>query len=443
MTITLGKIALLTKEKIDMVSYSLYLFILVFAPPIVPYPHLLLTIFSFLMLATAYKRKVWIVLKRSGIYNWILASSLLAMYTVCIPLPISMFCNDIVNTTHYISIINRYGVLMVTVSVCLTYLLCKTDKDGYNYEFLLESLINAGLIEGICAALAFLFPGVKNIFIFFMKEFSESYLYSNTWYITVRSYGFASTLVDVFGLGIGLIAGISFFYGVTKKKKYIIKSIIIAIATLLNSRTGLIVYLLAIIISFLFMINGKNIKRILTVLCAIVFLSVCGLELLKIMSTNEYTAGWFSSGINSITSFFDGTKSNNGGSDAMSLLFQNKFWKWPSFPRILVGTGHSLYLAQGYSHSDVGYVNEVWVFGIFGCAILYGEIVKLCRAMTLKANKDIFKFSSVFLLVAYFFFNIKGGALGYNPGAVAMFVVVFITIYFNNKNTENKTESGV
>lgn len=63
--------------------------------------------------------------------------------------------------------------------------------------------------------------------------------------------------------------------------------------------------------------------------------------------------------------------------------------------------------------------------------------------MTLKANKDIFKFSSVFLLVAYFFFNIKGGALGYNPGAVAMFVVVFITIYFNNKNTENKTESGV
>ena len=164
MTITLGKRVLLTKEKIDKISYSLYLFVLVFAPPIVPYPHLFLTIFSFLMLVTTYKRKVWIVLKRSGIYNWVLAMGLLAMYTVCVPLPISMLCNDIVNTSHYISVINRYGVLIVAVSVCVTYLLCKTDRDGYGYEFLLESLINAGVIEGVCAALAFLFPGADTVY---------------------------------------------------------------------------------------------------------------------------------------------------------------------------------------------------------------------------------------------------------------------------------------
>ena len=255
MTITLGKRVLLTKEKIDKISYSLYLFVLVFAPPIVPYPHLFLTIFSFLMLATTYKRKVWIVLKRSGIYNWVLAMGLLAMYTVCVPLPISMLCNDIVNTSHYISVINRYGVLIVAVSVCVTYLLCKTDRDGYGYEFLLESLINAGVIEGVCAALAFLFPGVKSIFIFFMKQFSASNLYSNTWYITVRSYGFASTLVDVFGLGAALIAGICFFYGITRKKIYMAESIVIAIATILNSRTGLLVYLISIVLSLLYVLQ--------------------------------------------------------------------------------------------------------------------------------------------------------------------------------------------
>ena len=211
MTIILGKKVLLTKKKIDKISCSIYIFILVFAPPLIPYPYLFLTIFSFLMLITTYKRKVWIFLKRSGIYYWLLAMAVLAMYTVCVPMLISMFCNDIVNMSHYVSVINRYGVLIVVVSVCVTYLLCKTERDGYSYEFLLESLINAGLIEGVCAVLAFLFPGIKSIFIFFMKRFSESRLYYNTWYITVRSYGFASTLVDVFGLGIGLIAGISFF----------------------------------------------------------------------------------------------------------------------------------------------------------------------------------------------------------------------------------------
>lgn len=336
MTITLGKRVLLTKEKIDKISYSLYLFVLVFAPPIVPYPHLFLTIFSFLMLATTYKRKVWIVLKRSGIYNWVLAMGLLAMYTVCVPLPISMLCNDIVNTSHYISVINRYGVLIVAVSVCVTYLLCKTDRDGYGYEFLLESLINAGVIEGVCAALAFLFPGVKSIFIFFMKQFSASNLYSNTWYITVRSYGFASTLVDVFGLGAALIAGICFFYGITRKKIYMAESIVIAIATILNSRTGLLVYLISIVLSLLYVLQKGDIRKIISTFIAIGLLIIAGSKILDIMSTNEYTAGWFQAGIKSIQNFMSGNGTSNTSGDAMSMLFQDNFWKFPTFPRIIL-----------------------------------------------------------------------------------------------------------
>ena len=252
MKIVFGNIRLVTKYDCDKFLSSIYLFILIFAPPIVPYPYLFLTIYSLFLLVIEYQGEVFKVLKNSGIYDWIVAMTILAVYTVCIPLPISMLRNDIVNTSHYISVINRYGVLIITVSICATYLLCKTDRNGYDSEFLLESLINAGLIEGTCAALAFLFPGVKSVFIFFMKRFSASDLYSNTWYITVRSYGFASTLVDVFGLGAALIAGICFFYGITRKKKYIVESIVIAIATILNSRTGLLVYLIAIVLSILY-----------------------------------------------------------------------------------------------------------------------------------------------------------------------------------------------
>lgn len=429
MTITLGKRVLLTKEKIDKISYSLYLFVLVFAPPIVPYPHLFLTIFSFLMLATTYKRKVWIVLKKSGIYNWVLAMGLLAMYTVCVPLPISMLCNDIVNTSHYISVINRYGVLIVAVSVCVTYLLCKTDRDGYGYEFLLESLINAGVIEGVCAALAFLFPGVKSIFIFFMKQFSASNLYSNTWYITVRSYGFASTLVDVFGLGAALIAGICFFYGITRKKIYMAESIVIAIATILNSRTGLLVYLISIVLSLLYVLQKGDIRKIISTFIAIGLLIIAGSKILDIMSTNEYTAGWFQAGIKSIQNFMSGNRTSNTSGDAMSMLFQDNFWKFPTFPRIIFGTGHSLYGAEGYAHSDVGYVNEIWLFGILGCLLLYGKIIEMCGMMKKSTRIPVFDYAAVFLLISYFFFNIKGAALGYNPGAVVMFFIIFVGTY--------------
>lgn len=425
MTITLGKKILLTKEKIDKISYSLYLFVLVFAPPLIPYPHLFLTILSFLMLVTTYKRTAWTVLKKSGIYNWVLAMVLLAMYTVCIPLPISMICGDIVNLSHYISVINRYGVLVVAVSVCATYLLCTAEKKRYSYDFLIECLINAGLIESSCSILAFLSPKVKNLFIFFMGEFSESYLYSNAWYITVRAYGFASTLVDVFGLGIGIIAGVCFFYGIIGKKRYIIESLIIAVATLLNSRTGVLVYAIAVALSIAYVVFKGNPKMVLTTFAAIGLLAVGALLVLEIMKTNEYTTGWVQAGVSSITNFLRGGKSQ-GDNDAIALLFRDDYWNYPPFPRILVGTGHSLYGANGYVHSDVGYVNELWLFGVAGCMLLYGNIAEMCISLKKKTQISMFKYAAIFVMAAYFFFNIKGAALGYNPGAVAMFLIIFI-----------------
>ena len=110
----------------------------------------------------------------------------------------------------------------------------------------------------------------------------------------------------------------------------------------------------------------------------------------------------------------------------MALLFRDDYWNYPPFPRILVGTGHSLYGATGYVHSDVGYVNELWLFGVFGCTLLYGSIAEMCIRLKKKTQVSMFEYAAVFIMAAYFFFNIKGAALGYNPGAVAMFLIIFI-----------------
>ena len=60
-------------------------------------------------------------------------------------------------------------------------------------------------------------------------------------------------------------------------------------------------------------------------------LILCGMEIIKVMSTNEYTAGWFQSGINSISNFLAGNKSYDNSNDAMSALFNDDFWKLPPF----------------------------------------------------------------------------------------------------------------
>ena len=431
MKIVFGNKDLLKNESIDKLLCSLYLFILIFAPPIIPYPHILLTIISLLILIIKYKNYIWRILEESQIKTFMATIVLLIIYILYIPIPISVLYGDIVNASHYISLMNRYGVFITTVSICTIYILCKTEK--YNYEFILKCLINAGLIEGFCSILAFFSPTIKELFIFFMQRFSESYLYSNTWYITVRSYGFASTLVDLFGVGIGIIAGISFIYGVIKEKKYIIKSVFISAAALLNSRTGLIIYFIAIILTIFLAIVSKEIKNILKILISSLFLIFCGMEVFELMSSNEDTYKWFQSGFESIFDFFSKNNNYNSANDPMSLLFQNKFWVLPDFPRILIGTGHTLYLASGYAHSDVGYINEIWLFGVFGCIVLYGVFIKTCLNIIKRTNDRLVKYITYFLFIAFFFFNIKGELLGYNPGASALFFVLFSETFYLQK----------
>lgn len=226
-----------------------------------------------------------------------------------------------------------------------------------------------------------------------------------------------------------MIAGICFFYGITRKKIYMAESIVIAIATILNSRTGLLVYLISIVLSLLYVLQKGDIRKIISTFIAIGLLIIAGSKILDIMSTNEYTAGWFQAGIKSIQNFMSGNRTSNTSGDAMSMLFQDNFWKFPTFPRIIFGTGHSLYGAEGYAHSDVGYVNEIWLFGILGCLLLYGKIIEMCGMMKKSTRIPVFDYAAVFLLISYFFFNIKGAALGYNPGAVVMFFIIFVGTY--------------
>lgn len=431
MTIKFGKKTIKTQKSSNKkIFFSLYFFVLIFAPPFVPYPHLWLTIVSFFLLITRYRKRAKKILNQSGIQKWILTMTVLAGYTLCIPIPISMFCNDIVNISHYISVINRYGVLLVTVSICGTYLFCTWERRSIDENSFIECIINAGLIEAMCAILAFLSPAVKTFFIFFMSRFSESRLYFNTWYITVRSYGFASTLVDVFGFGVGLIAGLCFHYGIFYNKIYIFESIIIAIPALLNSRTGVLIYLFAIMLS-VYYVAKIDLKKTLKVIVSISFLLLLGKTILDVVYTNEYTASWVKSGFKSISDYLKG-KASNDRNDAIYSLFNVQSWEVPTFPRILFGTGHSLYGATGYRHSDIGYINEVWLFGIIGCLFLYSSIIRQSFRM-INSNKAFFQLLGFLVLSAYFFFNIKGTALGYNPGAVTMFLLIFSITYFNNK----------
>ena len=405
---------------------SLYIFVVVFAPPFMPYPHVALSIVCALIVAIKYKGFVKDVLYKSGIFLFIRNIFLLAFYVILIPIPISMLTDDIVSFSHYLSIINRYGVLVVVVISCIPLLLIISG--GHDYNFLIESFIYAGVIEGVCSISAFISPQIKNIFIMLMRTFTGSDLYNNNWYITVRSYGFSRTLVDVFGLGIAIIAGISFFYGITKKRIYIIHSFIIIISAVLNSRTGVVIYFIAVAFSVIYIFIMGSTKLKIKLILSIAIIVLFSFWLKEIISTNQYTYNWVTNGLNSIISMIENGEKN----DTFAILFSPNFWKLPDISRSLIGTGHTLYRADGYAHSDVGYINDIWLFGILGSLLQYGTIIYLSINVYKKTNNILLRFSMLYILIAYAIFNIKASVIGYNPGAISMLIVLFTSNYLCN-----------
>lgn len=421
------------KKSIDKIMWSIFLFILIFNPPIVPHANLFLAAISILVLLAKYRNSINNILKKSEINYWCFGAVILFMYVLIVPFTVSLMLNDIVNISHYVSLFNRFAVLFFTIVPCCTLLISMLDAKGYDYHFFLQTSVTAGLIEGFFVILTFFSPTAKSVFISLMAKNAPSELYHNVWYITVRSYGFAGTLVDLFGLGIAVIAGISFFYGVIYQQRYIIYSILILIGAVLNARTGVVLYLISVPFGIILFFRQRHIRTIFKTIWGIIIILFISIGIFKIVSINAATRGWIWSLVNSIKNTIR-TQSMQG---AMGKLFNQNYWEMPDIFRAIIGTAHSKYAAEGYSHSDVGYINDIWFCGFIGCCILYGNLIKLLFNIYKNRKNVMFRFCAIHLMLCFFIFNVKACAYGYNPGMAAILTIVFTLNYYVMKDKQN------
>lgn len=176
-------------------------------------------------------------------------------------------------------------------------------------------------------------------------------------------------------------------------------------------------------------------KYLKAIFVAVLVIGIGGFVAFQFLKTNEATLGWVMKAVDSVTNLFEENGLENADSaDPVKLLFTTQSLELPSLFRMIVGTGHSLYQAQGYRHSDIGYINEIWLCGIIGCLMLYGLLVFLMRKL-IRSKNEIVRFSGIYMMLAYFIFNVKGISLGYNPGAITMLIMIFISIYYENTKT--------
>lgn len=423
----------MNKLRDSRIYWIIYFFLLLFAPPIVKGVHtfFIVAAFSLFFLMLQSKNKINYVLRECGLRKWIISIIGFFWYTFVVFGINYVVFQEGVQTGHYISLINRFVALVITIIPCILYVIIENEKSGKGLFFVLENIFYSALIETAFCIGAFLSPSFKTSLIEIMNRNSKSNLYENSWYITVRSYGFADTLVDVFGLGVAVIAGVCFFYGVIYKKRFIVVSFLIAISTLFNSRTGVLLFIFALLLIFVFMLLRGRIKNLLYYFIGLSVLVIIFNSGFEKVSQNEATSGWIENGYKSIVNLVEKRDVQN---ESLGAMTSDDFYQLPNTLHSIFGTGHSRYGADGYKHTDSGYINDIWLAGFLGCIILYSQFFAIAYKTYRHSNNEFTKLTTIYIISCFLIFNIKASVVGGNIGAFALFSILFLQKYYVRKN---------
>lgn len=227
-----------------------------------------------------------------------------------------------------------------------------------------------------------------------------------------RGFGFSEGLTYAYGIILGLLAGFSFPY-LARKKWFIPFLPLLALAVLVNARTGMVVFLGCLAIFFL--MNFKMGFRLFVSLCVIVF----ALSFVEIDFADDYTVVFIQEFFYELGDFFMGT--DNASYSTADVLLK-KHIVLPNGIDWVFGSGQSIYLAQ--KNSDVGYILQLNYGGIV-YMLLMG--ILLYQFLRLIDNKYLL----LILLFTFGIANLKGPFIP-NSGGFRLFVLLCFIYSKNN-----------
>ncbi|MDT2833547.1 hypothetical protein P7H70_05720 [Vagococcus carniphilus] len=412
-----------------------YAFFLIFSPPILPKVNILLlmTIFSVCAIVinwnTFYERALF---SKKVVYSY----AIVALYFLIVILLNTFFSsNQFINNS--LVIVYKYFILIPAQYICSIFLIDNVRKNSLTNEYLYTVFVKAGVIQGVLAIISFVIPSVKEIFIKIMSNntgsdiFFQQTVYSSA--SEFRFFGFSRTLLDTFGFGMGILCILALHLMWNYKRKYIFAIPILLVSIMLNSRSGLLVFLVGTLFYVFFSIKKITLKQVV----AFFFFTVIIVATLNPLTTlvgkySPNTLVWIQSGFSNLFSFI--LRNEKSSYEVSDVLFSKQFWTFPSKPsEVIFGSGHDVYKTKDIIgiHSDVGYVNQFWLGGILGSIMLIVFFIfifinaKNKLVISSENNVKILYVLSILFLIM----NVKADLISYNPGTVVTMCIVMNFIF--------------
>lgn len=415
--------------------FVLYLFLVIFAPPLVPKINSMIVVafLSFLYMIIYLKHDFLEILKLKFIKTFILLYGLFVFYLLFIII-INFYSLEEVILVSY-----RFLLICPIFLTCIIFIILYIKKNDYSLEFVISAICKAGLIQLIITLLCLFFPSFKTLLIEFQYFITGNELLIREGVVQNRFNGFSESLLDSFGFGTGIIAILPIYLSYKlKNPKYYIVSFILVLVPFFNARSGLVIYFILFLFSILTLLNTRDLelkKKFLKVYIIISIFFVISLILLYFLFPN-YVNSMTKDFASIINFFIDGTL-NAPGLDTASNLFSNRFWTFSnSLVEIIFGTGHTVFGNGFVIQSDVGYVNDVWLFGIVGSILLYISFIYLGSYVLKNSQESLYKILTIGLIVSLFVFQIKGRAFMYSVGTSTILIILFCISYIEKRNTD-------
>lgn len=404
---------------ITKIKLTIYLFIFIFAPPVIPRISIIhfLTVYSLIELVLKRRNTVKSIMRSKTFREYYLLFSLCLSY-LFFRMAVSYIFAP-VNLSNYLVTVYKFFMVYFEIMICCLYLITYMIKKELKFKDLLICIIHAGLIQMLFAVMMALSPDIKYKLVSLMMRNNGSDISDIVyWEYNRRYFAFSDCMVDMLGWGLGIITGLPLFLERGRNSRgYLIFVPLLAVLTVINSTTGLVIFVIMLFVAVMKAMRKVSIKKA-AVCIGILFAAVLAVWLMKVFV--PYSYNWTLNEVKSILHVGE-----TGISSFKNVISADRRFLPESLFEMVFGTGHTVYGAEGFSHSDLGYVNNIWLGGLLGTLCLYGTFAWLF----VKSLRVHHSFLIVAVAFAFFAFEIKGVGICYNPGMALTMLIVWSNIF--------------
>lgn len=427
-----------------------FLFCLLFRPPILPIDLLLpLTALSTygIFREIRYRgfdfKKFYLTRDTIRLVRWL--AVVLTLVAIGTTIGVTTLADHSISSSIHSSMRLLWTFALLPINLVFFFMMCQ--KNRVNTNTILLMLLYATMIQVAIAIISYTVPAIKDVLISIMQANNWEERWSLLNMAEHRMNGFAKSLFDTFGYGMGILTAVPLLLSHrTGNLKYLLCIPFIFLAIVINARTGLLIF--GIVIALFSTLTLKGLRRLSSISSAnavYIGLLVAGLALtayfmLNMSNTNSNLSQRTATDISSYIEFFKTGGSNTGNYGGQAdILFSKNFWSLPDTPtQTILGTGMSIYGSDSpYAFSsDVGYINIVWYVGVLGSIILYSSLAFYMIGRP--GGAAAWRILGAAVLLSFLVFQVKGNALwSANLGISASLMLIALRNFDNHRERDS------